>query len=312
LRPSRAQSTPATRPEQKSQMALVHLKKLRNKYIWKRIFYERLTEPLHLNLIALPVALFGGFRSRVAFDLVIRQNHAYAILACADLARELGIREVTLIEFGVAAGAGILNICKLSERVTRETGVRFRIFGFDTGKGMPPPQSYRDHPEIYQEGDFPMSHDALQRTLPDNAKLILGELTDTVGPFLRSIPVTAPIGFVSIDVDYYSSTRDSLAVLEGAGGQYLPRVLIYLDDLEHPSHNSWCGERRAVLEFNERHEMRKIEQHAFLRSYRIFRNARWIDHMFTLHVLDHPSRITLVQDRRPTILTNPYLGERRQ
>src|SRR5712692_9454190 len=111
-------------------MAFVHLKKLRNKYIWQRIFYERLTEPVHLNLIALGVALFGGLRSKVAFDLVLRQQHAYSILTCADVARELGIAEVTLVEFGVAAGAGLLNICELAERVTRETGVRFKVFGF--------------------------------------------------------------------------------------------------------------------------------------------------------------------------------------
>ena len=82
---------------------------------------------------------------------------------------------------------------------------------------------------------------------------------------------------------------------------------MYLDDLEHPSHNSWCGERLAIGEFNERNKLRKIEQHAFLKSYRIFRNARWIDHMFTVHVLDHASRVTLVQERPSTVLTNPYL-----
>ncbi|HEY7656202.1 MAG TPA: hypothetical protein VH881_04985, partial [Burkholderiales bacterium] len=147
-----------------------------------------------------------------------------------------------------------------------------------------------------------------KRALPSNATLVIGELKDTVRPFLPSISMTAPIGFVSIDVDYYSSTREALRVLEGAPGQYLPRTQMYFDDLEHPSHNSWCGERGAVLEFNDRHDMRKIEQHAFLKSYRIFRNARWIDHMFTLHVLDHPSRTTLVQERQTTVLTNPYLG----
>lgn len=288
-------------------MAMVHLKKLRNRYIWERIFYERLTEPLHLNLIALGVAAFGGLRSKIAFDLMLRQQHAYAILTCADLAREQGLREVTLIEFGVAAGAGLLNICELAERVTRETGVRFRIFGFDTGKGMPPPKSYRDHPEIYQQGDFPMNHEALQRRLPENAKLVLGEISETVAPFLHSLPTDAPIGFVSIDVDYYVSTRDAFSVLQGGAEQYLPRVQIYLDDLEHPSHNSWCGERLAMLEFNENHALRKIEQHSFLKSYRIFRNARWIDHMFTLHVLDHSSRTTLLQERPATVLTNPYL-----
>jgi len=288
-------------------MALVHLKKLRNRYIWERIFYERLTEPLHLNLMALGVAAFGGLRAKIAFDLVLRQQHAYAILTCADLALEQGIKEVTLVEFGVAAGAGILNICELAERVTRETGVRFRIYGFDTGKGMPPPESYRDHPEIYQQGDFPMNHEALRKSLPGNAQLVIGEISETVGPFLDGITADAPIGFISIDVDFYTSTRDALAILDGDAGQYLPRVQMYLDDLEHPSHNSWCGERLAVGEFNERNTLRKIEQHAFLKSYRIFRNARWIDHMFTVHVLDHASRVTLVQERPSTVLTNPYL-----
>jgi hypothetical protein len=284
------------------------LEKLRNRNIWKRILYERLTEPVHLNVAALGVAAFGGLRSRVAFDLVLRQQHAYSILACADLARDLGIKEVTLVEFGVSAGAGLLNICELARRVTRETGVQFKVFGFDTGKGMPPPQSYRDHPDLYQEGDFPMSMDTLQQSLPANAKLVLGEINATVGPFLRSVSAAAPIGFVSIDVDYYTSTRDALAILNGEANQYLSRVLMYLDDLEDPSHNSWCGERLAVAEFNEQHQLRKIEQHAFLRSYRIFRNARWIDHIFTLHVLDHPSRTTLVQRRE--VMSHPVVTGR--
>jgi hypothetical protein len=289
-------------------MAFVHLKKLSNRYIWQRIFYERLTEPLHLNLIALGVGLFGSFRMRVAYDLVIRHNNAYGILAAADLARELGVRELTLIEFGIGSGAGLVNMCRIAQRVTRATGVHFRVAGFDTGRGMPPPLSYRDHPEIYQEGDFPMDEAAVRRVLPDNAALVIGELRDTVPAFLQTVTAEAPIGFAVVDVDYYSSTRDALVLFNGKPEQYLPRTLVYLDDLEHPSHNSWCGERRAILEFNEAHELRKIEQHAFLRGYRIFRNARWIDHMFTLHVLDHPARATLVQRREVAVHTNPYLG----
>jgi hypothetical protein len=288
-------------------VALVHLKKLKNRYIWQRIFYERLSEPLHLNLLSLGVALFGSFRMKVAYDLVIRHNHAYAILAAADLARELRLRRVTLVEFGVAAGAGLLNMGAIARRVTRETGVEFDLVGFDTGKGMPAPRSHKDHPEIYQQGDFPMNQDELRTVLPANARLVLGELKDTLPTFLREVRDEAPIGFISIDVDYYSSTVDALKVCEGRPAQYLPRTQVYLDDLEHPSHNSWCGERAAVLEFNAAHELRKIEPHAFLRGYRIFRNARWIDHMFTLHVLDHASRATLVQPREATVLTNPYL-----
>jgi hypothetical protein len=286
------------------------LKKLRRPYVWKRIFVERLTEPLHLNLIACFVAVFGSFRQKVAFDLVVRHNHGYALLAQADYARRLGIRTLSVLEFGVAAGAGLLNLCDVARRVTRATGVEFKVYGFDTGKGMPPPQSYRDHPDLYSPGDFPMDQRALLARLPGNARLILGELAETVPQFIERLPESEPLAFADIDVDYYSSTRDALAVFAAAPQKYLPRVLIYLDDLEDPSHNSWCGERYAVHEFNARHERRKIEQHAFLKSYRIFRNARWIDHMFTVHVLDSAVRSTLQsgQSARPVVLENPYLG----
>lgn len=283
------------------------IKKLKNKYIWKRIFYERLSEPIHLNAISLLVGAFGSIRSRIDHDLILRQQHAWSILKCADLALSLGIKQVTLLEFGVATGAGLLNICKIAEKVTKETGVNFNIYGFDTGKGMPPPKSYRDHPELYQSGDFPMDSGALTKALPKNAKLILGEIRDTVATFIADLSPLAPIGFVSIDVDYYSSTRDALEMLKGDPELYLPRVIVYLDDLEDESHNSWCGELLAVNEFNDENELRKIERHHFLRSYRIFKNARWIDHIFTCHMLDHKTRNVLIQHREKVVLFNPHL-----
>ena len=56
------------------------LKRIAEKRIWKRIFIERLTEPFHLNCIAFFVFIFGSFRQKVAFDLVLRPYHAFAIL----------------------------------------------------------------------------------------------------------------------------------------------------------------------------------------------------------------------------------------
>ncbi len=53
------------------------LKKLRRGYIWERIFRERLSEPVHLNLLALPVALFGSFELKIYFDLVIRSHDCH-------------------------------------------------------------------------------------------------------------------------------------------------------------------------------------------------------------------------------------------
>src|SRR4051794_22006336 len=70
----------------------------------RRILIERLTEPLHLNLLSIAVLLFGSYRSKIAWDLVIRQQYAYGILRAADLAREQGLSEVTVVEVGVATG----------------------------------------------------------------------------------------------------------------------------------------------------------------------------------------------------------------
>lgn len=288
-------------------MSLAYLKKLSQPYIWKRIFYERLSEPVHLNIIALFVSLFGSYRSKIDFDLVIRPQHAYSLLSVADQAKALGYDRVSIFEFGVAAGSGLINLQEIAKKITKSTGVSFDIYGFDTGAGMPPPKSYKDHPEIYQAGDFPMDFEKLSRLLDSNTKLVLGPISESLRTFLERDFSKAPIGFVSIDVDYYSSTVDALKLLTHSAEHMLPQVMIYLDDLEYPSHNSWCGEQAAVNEFTVEQPMRPIEKHPFLRSYRIFKNARWIDHMYQCHVLDHPIRNQLTPNRSNIVLSNPYL-----
>jgi hypothetical protein len=284
-------------------------KKIFNLYILKRIFVERLTEPLHLNIISIFVLIFGSFRAKIDFDLILRCQHAYALLHAAEYAKNLGLKSITVIEFGVASGAGLLNISDISRGIYKITGIEFNIIGFDTGGGMPPPKSYRDHPDLYAKGDFPMDIDELKRRLPSNVKIVIGDISSTIKEFLCNITAESPIAFVSIDVDYYSSTKDALLLFDGEPHLYLPRVQIYLDDLEDMAHNSWCGELLAVNEFNSTREMRKIERHKFLRGYRVFKNARWIDHMFQLHVLDNKIRCQISEHkiRAPIVLSNPYL-----
>lgn len=45
--------------------------KLKRAHTWRRIFYERLTEPIHLNAISLFVAAFESYRTKIAFDLPV-------------------------------------------------------------------------------------------------------------------------------------------------------------------------------------------------------------------------------------------------
>jgi hypothetical protein len=261
-----------------------------------------------LNLLSLPVLVFGSVRSRIYHDLLVRQQYAFGLLKAADKANALGLRCVSVLEFGVANGAGLMNICALAQKIAATTGVTFRVFGFDTGTGMPPPRDYRDHPEHYTTGDFPMQ-DAkqLQARLPPLAQLILGDVADTIPEFLSSLEVSSPIGFVAVDVDYYWSTVESLRVFDGAASQYLPTVTVYLDDILFEEHNSWCGELGAVSEFNAAHQLRKIERFNHLRGLRLFKNASWIDHMFTLHVLDHPWRTSGRERETARVAENPYM-----
>ncbi|MBV8529069.1 MAG: hypothetical protein JOZ75_12195, partial [Candidatus Dormibacteraeota bacterium] len=243
----------------------------------------------------------------------LRPQHAYGILRAADEAKRLGIRRVTLIEFGVASGAGLMNMAYIAQRVTRETGVHFDLHGFDTGEGMPPPDDYRDHPEYYQAGDFQMDEHALRAALPGSVNLVLGDLSETVPQFLSGLTEVAPIGFVTVDVDYYWSTCAALRALTGDPCLYLPLTNVYFDDVLLDNHNSWQGQLLAIREFNDANAMRKLEHHQFLENQRVFRNASWLKQLYALHVMDHPARSTLTTRRGvQRHLENAYLGTSRR
>lgn len=279
----------------------------------RKVFVERLTEPLHLNLLSLPVAAFGSYRSKVAFDLVVRQQYAFPILWAADSARWHGYEKVTLVELGVASGAGLLNMCRIAERTTKATGIEFDIVGFDSGHGMPPAIDYRDNPEHFQAGDFPMiDFDGLQRALPSNAKLIIGDVADTAAAFADTLTPDAPLGFVAVDVDYYSAAKAALPILCGDPTSYLPMLAVYLDDIGVEGSSPWSGELLAVAEFNDEHELRKIAPFTMLRSQRIFKNTQWIDRMYAAHIHDHPLRSPANTTRESNwVLGNEYLDLRR-
>jgi hypothetical protein len=291
-------------------MAFYTLRRLFRPGQLRKVLVERGTEPLHLNLLSLIVAACGSYRAKVDFDLVVRQQYAFPILYAADAAKQYGHKTVTIIEFGVAGGAGLLNMCRIAERTRAATGIEFRIVGFDTGKGMPAPLDYRDLPESFQAGDFPMDVERLRQALPDFAELIIGEIAETVPEFLDTLPDDAPIGFVAVDVDYYSSAKNALGVLTGAPELYLPVVPVYLDDIGVDGSNPWTGELLAVDEFNRENRMRKIAPFTLLRSRRIFKNTQWIDRMFAAHIHDHALRSPAHRRQSRNVLPNEYINWR--
>jgi ketosteroid isomerase-like protein len=210
------------------------------------------------------------------------------------LAKTAGLSKVTMVEFGVAEGTGLMNLCTIAKKVSVISDIDFEIVGFDTGVGMPPARDYRDHPDLYQKGDFPMKgREALEKVLPPNARIIFGQLSDTVPAFIESLSPRTPLGFVVIDVDYFSSATMAFRLLTHPDpNKYLPLATVYVDNVLAPSHNDWCGELLAVREFNDNQPKRKLARDGFIRSRRIFKNAIWLDQMFLLHMFDHPSDAT--------------------
>lgn len=280
---------------------------LRMRDVRRRLVLERLTEPLHLNVGAALVALFGSTRSKIDFDVLPLPFHAYGLLAAADMAKASGMSSVTAIEFGVAAGRGLMNMAGIAATLMKETGIKIDLYGFDSGTGMPTPIDERDHPNLYYTGDFPMDAALLQAKLPPFVKLVLGDFGETVPAFLQMHSFDSPIGYVSIDVDYYSSATKVLDLFRGAPEHYLHAAVLYFDDILDWENNRWSGELLAIEEFNASETRRKIDVYRYLRNRRIFKNAWWIEHIRTLHVLDHPARRT----PRPggvQVIDNPYLS----
>ena len=228
------------------------------------------------------------------FESVLREagagkkpSYAWGVLHAAHLASQLGVKAISVLEFGVAGGNGLVILENVGESVEHIFGLRIDVHGFDTGKGLPKPEDYRDMPNLYLEAAFPMDVEKLQKRLK-RARLHLGLVRDTATAFIDSRP--PPVAFVAIDLDYYSSTMDAFQILEADRRLLLPRVHCYFDDIMGFTNSEFNGERLAIAEFNQFHEMRKISPIYGLKYFLPPRYApgEWVEEMYMAHLFDHP------------------------
>jgi len=171
--------------------------------------------------------------------------------------------------------------------IQRELGVHLEIYGFDTGEGLPEPEDYRDVPYAWKAGFFKMDRPALERRL-EVSQLVIGNVRDTGRTFFDQYK-PAPVGCVFHDLDFYSSTRDALTVLEAAPEHFLPRVFHYFDDIigsDLVLQNEYVGQRRAIMEFNEGHANKKITN--CYQFYHRKMRKKWHQQIFVLHDFLHP------------------------
>jgi hypothetical protein len=216
-----------------------------------------------------------------------RPNYTWSVLHSARIARALGLDRMTVVEFGVAGGNGLLALETAATAAERFFEIGIDVVGFDAGGGIPPPRDHRDAPYVIAAGDFPMDTERLRARL-QRSELLLGLVEETLPRFIEAAP--APIGFVSIDLDYYSSTVAALMLLAASADRLLPRVMCYFDDVMGYPWGDFNGERLAIAEFNDSHEDRKISPVYGLRYFlpQPWARAMWPDMMYLAHVLDHP------------------------
>jgi hypothetical protein len=217
-----------------------------------------------------------------------RDSYTWCALHAARLAAHLGVDRITVIEFGVAGGTGLVALEQAASWAESCYGIGVDVVGFDSGRGLGAATDARDLPNLWPPGWFAMDEDALRAQL-DRAELFIGWIADTLPRFLAGDP--APIGMCVFDLDQYHATVDALTVLRAPLRQLLPRVHCLFDDVLGYSFGERNGERLAIREFNDVDATRWASPVFGLQHFVPLRcrNDPWVDKVFLAHLTDHPA-----------------------
>jgi hypothetical protein len=228
---------------------------------------------------------FIPYPLRLSVDAVERAHYGYCVFHAARQAKFLGLKQISVLEFGVAGGNGLINLEYHATETKKHLNVDVQIYGFDSGKGLPDPVDYRDLPYFWREGFYEMDQAKLLARL-QFAKVVVGRISDTLPTFFKEYN-PASVAAIFIDLDYYSSTMEAFKIFEIYRENILPRVYVYLDDIIGPEdalYSSFTGERLAILEFNDKHRDQKISEAFYLRygsnNYGTWRNKIYVYHDF--------------------------------
>lgn len=242
----------------------------------------------------------GSYRFRYEIGALHRPQYAYLIYQVARLAKRLGEPRVSVLEFGVAGGDGLLRMEYHAEKIEKMFGVAIELYGFDTGAGLPAPVDYRDLPYHWKPGFFKMDLPLLKSKLK-RSKLVIGNVRDSVETFASEFD-PAPIGAIAFDLDFYSSTVSAFKILDLTAKYLLPRVPVYFDDVvfgDTELYNDYSGVRLAIGEFNRSHEQRKLSSLYHLRAK--VPVVHWHYYMWSFHAFDHPQYCQFVGEENQQI-----------
>ena len=245
-------------------------------------------------------SIFFSYNRKINLGIVPRPNYAYCMFNACQLASKLGLKSISVIEFGVASGNGLVAIEEIAKGLERLFNINIEIYGFDTSQGLPRPKDYRDLPYHWKEGFFKMDYEKLQNKL-QKAKLIIGDIENTSKTFFENYS-PAPIGAVFHDFDFYSSTKISLNLFKANKKFFLPRIFNYFDDIlgtEIELYNEYTGERLAIKEFNDENKDIKIApSYNLICQKNIF---NWYHQIFITHIFNHPLYNSFISEENQNI-----------
>lgn len=142
-------------------------------------------------------------------------NSLIHIYQCLRNAARLGVEGI-VVEFGMFKGGTTM----LMSRFIEEMGVAWKIYGFDSFFGFPPPRSALD---MYAHPDCVYLDEAMIRRLFDgrNVEIVAGDIVETIG-LIRGKPIV--LAFV--DTDNFTPAS---AVLDVIQEQVVPGGAIVFD-----------------------------------------------------------------------------------
>lgn len=228
----------------------------------------------------------GSYEQQLGLGAVDRPHYGYCVYHAAVLAKKLGYRRISVLEFGVAGGNGLMNLEYHAQEIKKLFAIEIDIYGFDTGEGLPEPLDYRDLPYHWKKGFYRMDVPKLQAKLK-TTKLVLDNIENTSKDFFENYD-PAPIGAIAYDFDFYSATVIALNMLEADEKYYLPRVFCYFDDTmgtEIELYNDYTGARLAMNEFNQAHNNIKFGLPYHLLASKVV--EPWYHQIWICHLFEH-------------------------
>lgn len=101
--------------------------------VLKRVFpidNDRITQKIILLKSDVP------FSVKLEWEALPRAHYGYGTYQAALQAKALKMTRMSVIEFGVAGGNGLVELENVARAISQEVGIQIDVYGFDAGGGL--------------------------------------------------------------------------------------------------------------------------------------------------------------------------------